>query len=197
MNKRSSRSNRKTLRKYQYPRWSLSRLGDVISTAWFAKKKKSRTKLRRKMMSLRQSRGPKPKSLMHLRLSQRILNAHTSNMLIPKPRSSNPFSIKICKWQKRRGKKRNSRISWLRDKLSLNMRRICRRWKSTKSTILKHSSTNRIKNSRAQLTSLMRFSLHCFITLSLLSQCLMLSAGTKEEQSLIKAELPDRPIKRR
>ena len=196
MNRRSSKSSRKTLRRSLCLRWSLSQPGDAVSTVWFAKKKKNRTKLRRKMMSLRQSRCPNPKRE-HLRLSQRILNAHTSNMLIPKPRSSKVSSIKICKWRKRRGKNQNSRISWLRDKLSLNMRRICRRWKSTRSTILKHSSINRIKNSRAQLTSLMRFSLRCFITSSLLSQCLMLSAVTKEGLSLIKAELPDRPIKRR
>ena len=200
MNKRNSKSSRETLRRMQYPKLSLLQPGGAVSTVWFAQKKKNNSKLRQKMRLSRQSRSPRRVVLLRLleiKLSGLKLTVHTTSMLIPKPKSFAQCSIKICKWQKRRGKRQNLRISSLRDQESSEQKNKSRRWKSTKSMISKESSISRNKNSRTPPPSLMRFSFRCFIISSLLSQCLMLSAGTKEGRSLIRAGPLDKPIKRR
>ena len=183
-----------------YPKLSLLQRGVAILTVWSAQKKKNKTKLRQKMRLSRQSRNPRRVVLLRLleiKLSDRKLTAHTTNMLIPKPKSFDKCSIKICKWRKRREKRQNLRLSSLRDQESSEQRNKSKRWKSTKSMTSKESSISRNKNSRAPPPSLMRFSFRCFKISSLLSQCLMLSAGTKEGRSLIKAGPLDKPIKRR
>ena len=185
MNKRNSKSSRKTLRIMQYPKLSLLQPGVAILTVWSAQKKKNKTKLRQKMRLSRQSRNPRRVVLLRLleiKLSDRKLTVHTTNMLIPKPKSFAKCSIKICKWRKRREKRQNLRLSSLRDQESSEQKNKSRRWKSTKSMISKESSISRNKNSRAPPPSLMRFSFRCFIISSLLSQCLILSVGTKEER---------------
>lgn len=150
------------------------------------------------MSFLRQSRSPNQHlPLLEPKLSARMPTAHISNMLMPKPTSCVKCSIKTCKCQKRRKKRQNLRFNSIKDKVSSRQKKISRRWKLTRSTTFKGSSTSRIKNSRTRPPSLTRCSFRCFMISSLLSQCSMLNVRTKEGRSLIKAGPLDRPIKRR